>query len=147
MRKLNEVWHAYEHADAYLREKHSAARSPAGKAKWALLRHVSAQAYFVMLFACLEDRVDELCARLIARKRGQKSWRQRRLWDTVDIDRTDFMRKVALLADKGEQDYARVKGLYATRCEIAHGDFPPVGSIVLPSLYSEIVRLWKALHP
>jgi hypothetical protein len=112
-----------------------------------MLRHVNAQAYLVMMFACLEDRVNGLCARLVARKRSQASWRQRRPWDTVDLERTDFMRKVALLADKGSAQYARVKALYDTRCQIAHGDFLPLGSIDLLTLYAEIQRLWKALRP
>jgi hypothetical protein len=147
VRKLNEVGRAFLQADAYFGEKGSAARSPAGEAKWAMLRHVNAQAYLVMMFACLEDRVNGLCARLVARKRSQASWRQRRPWDTVDLERTDFMRKVALLADKGSADYARVKGLYETRCQISHGDFRPTGSIDLPASYAEIQRLWKALRP
>jgi len=101
----------------------------------------------MMLFACFEGRVTALCHRLVAPRRHQRSWRRRRLWDTVDVDRLHFMRKTALLVEKGGTHYNKIRDLYEIRCSIAHGKPERVGPLDLPFEYQEIARLWKALRP
>lgn len=95
-----------------------------------------------MMFACFEDRITSLCTRLVARKKRLASWRSRRLWDTVDVERLDFMRKVALFMDRGRTDYDEVRKLYKDRCDIAHGRFTMVA---VPSHYRDTARLWRTL--
>jgi hypothetical protein len=150
VRNVAEIWRAYLEVDSHLQERWQSARSERVRERWRRLRNVNDQAYFVVLFACFDDRVTSLCQRLVTRKRALTTWKQRRIWDTVDIERLDFMefmRKVALLLDKRHAAYGEVKTLYKTRCDIAHGAFKPVGAIDLPFEYKRIVRLWKALSP
>lgn len=147
MTSLRKIWRAYLAADAHLQERAREARSRTAQDKWTGLRDVNDQAYFMMLFACFEGRVTALCHRLVAARRHQRSWRWRRLWDTVDVDRLHFMRKTALLVDKGGTDYNKIRDLYEIRCSIAHGKPERVGPLDLPFEYQEIARLWKALRP
>lgn len=150
MRNLKETWQAYRELDRYLERQAHRARSKRGEEKWARRRELNDQAYFVTLFACFEDRVTELCRRLVKKKQNLRPWRQRRLWDTVDTDRIDlmsFMRKVALLIEKGSADFGKVTELYRDRCFIAHGTAGQVGPLDVPSRYRQIARLWRALRP
>ena len=58
-----------------------------------------------------------------------------------------FLRKAALLLEKGTQQYQEVQQLYDTRCKIAHGAFGQVGPVNLLVRYKQIQRLWRALRP
>ena len=147
MNSLKRIWRAYLESSGHLEAQETSAKSARTREKWARLRDLNDHAYFMMMFACFEDHVSDLCNRLVADKRNLASWRQRRLWDSVDVDRLHFMRKVALLVDRGSGDYAKVAGLYGTRCDIAHGRFAQVGPMMLSADYREFVRLWKALRP
>lgn len=150
MRKLRQILSAYGEADDRLRERQDRARSVRGQERWAKLRDIDDQAYFVMLFACFEDRVNELCERLVRKKQSQRSWRHRRLWDHLkpkELDRVPFKRRTALLIDKGSTHYRTASSLYDTRCQIAHGAPAEVGPLNVPSLYRQIAALWKALRP
>ncbi len=103
----------------------------------------------MILFACFEGRVTDLCRRLVESRRNAPSWRRRRLWDTIDVDRLrdsmPFMRRVAMLIEKGSADYGKVKELYGVRCDIAHEAPRTVEPIDLAVEYQEICRLWRAL--
>lgn len=150
MRTLTEIWGTYREINDRLVERQRRARSKAGQDRWAHRRNVNDQAYFVMLFACLDERVTTLCRILVARKQSLRSWRQRRLWDAVDAGRLEFMRfmqRVALVVEKGSADFGRIRTLYDARCYIAHGAFGRVAPMNLPSQYQQIVRLWRALRP
>jgi hypothetical protein len=47
--------------DGFLAQSELNATSPAAKARWSNLRHYNDQAYFVMLFAQLEQFIDARC--------------------------------------------------------------------------------------
>ena len=149
MKSLREIYSAYKEADGRLDLREGAAKTESSRARWTLLRSINDQAYFMILFACFESRVTDLCKRLVATKCRTPSWRRRRLWDTVDLSRMrlQFMRKVALLIEKGSADYARIHALYELRCDIAHGEPRKVGAINLAREYQEICRLWRSLSP
>jgi len=74
MTSLRHILTAYVESDGYLQRGEQAARSIRGREKWARLRNINNQAYFVMMFACFEDRVTQLCQRLVRRKRSLRSW-------------------------------------------------------------------------
>jgi len=145
VKSIRGIWTAYEQAEDNLRGNQRAAKSKTCQARWELLRRTNDQAYFMMLFACFEGRVTDLCERLVESRRAAPSWRRRRLWDAIDVSKLQFMRKAALLIEKGSSNYARVNDLYKVRCLIAHGAPTKVGAINLAADYQDICRLWKAL--
>ena len=147
MQKLMHIWATYQETNAYLLGKEAAAKSTRDRSRWERRRDVNDQAFFVMLFACFEDRVADVCERLVSRSRAKRLWKQRRVWDTIDLDRMVFLRKAALLLEKGTQQYQEVQQLYDTRCKIAHGAFGQVGPVNLLVRYKQIQRLWRALRP
>jgi hypothetical protein len=90
--------------------------------------------------------IDAQCAKLVTKKKSSAKWKSRRLWDSVDVDRLTFMRKVALLTDKGQPIYAQVDAYYDVRCKIAHGDSATVGPIALGVAVRDFQILAKALR-
>lgn len=150
MRKLDEIWSAYQEVDNFLRQREAAAKWPAARTRWERRRDLSDQAYYVMFFACFEDRVTSLCRKLVRRKQALSSWRQRRLWDQIDLNSfrdMPLLRKVALLVEKGSAEYGVVVDLYRIRNRIAHGAARQVGPLDLATRYKDIVRLWRVLRP
>ncbi len=146
MTSFREIRAAYLAIDLYLAQRESEGRTARRQAHWAKMRKYNHHAYFVMLFAQLEQHIDNLCAALIAQKKSSPQWKTRRLWDSVDVDRLTFMRKVALLTDKGQSTYARVDAYYDTRCKIAHGDSALVGVMFLPVVAGDLQAIAKELH-
>ena len=145
MTLFREIRASYLSTDSYLQMRETEGRTAHRKAHWAKLRMYNDHAYFVMLFAQLEQHVDNACASLIAKKKSSAKWKSRRLWDSVNLDRIAFMCKVALLTDKGESAYAQVERHYDTRCKIAHGDRRWSGAIVLPVVSGELQAIAKRL--
>ena len=88
------------------------------KKHWATLRRYNDHAYFVMHFAQLEQHVNDQCEKLIARQKAKANWTLRRPWDSLDMDRMDFMRRVSVLTEKGHATYAKVKSYYTVRNDI-----------------------------
>ena len=145
MTSFREIRNSFIKTDAFLLTQETNARSASLKARWAGFRRYNAHAYFVMLFAQLEQDIDNKCAALVATKKSAAKWRSRRPWDSVDLGRMDFMRKVALLTDKGQVAYAQIRDYYKTRCQIAHGESALVGVILLPAVSRDLQALAKAL--
>lgn len=139
------ILQAHSEANGQLDRKERGARSADGKAKWAQRRMVNDHAYFVMLFAQLESLVDERCDKLVAGKKAGRHWKARRLWDSIDLDRLAFMQRVALLCEKGQAVYGKVRRYYGIRCEIAHGDSPLVGPIALSMIVPDLFGIAAAL--
>lgn len=147
MTSYKEIHAAYLETDGYLAGRESASKSPSRRKHWAVLRRYNDHAYFVMHFAQLEQHVNERCEKLIARRQAGAKWASRRPWDSLDVDRMDFMRRVAVLTDKGQATYAKVKNFYRIRNDIAHGDNAAVGPMVLPAVAAELralARIMKA---
>ena len=140
MKLFEAILRAYTETNRYLKGREDAARKR--KALWGQRRMYNDHAYFVMLFGQLESRVNALCRKLIDGKRASGKWKTRRLWDSADIERMEFMRKVALLCEKGQAAYNRVHHYYRNhRCEIAHGGSSAVGAINLPLAAQELRQL------
>ena len=139
------IFASYLATDGYLLSEENGARTPNRKAHWAKLRLYNDHAYFVMMFAQLEQHIDNRCAALINRKKASPKWKSRRLWDSVDVERMTFMRKVALLTDKGHATYAQLDAYYDTRCKIAHGDIALVGAVAVPVVARDLQAIARAL--
>lgn len=146
MKLFRIILQTHSEADGYLARRESDARSPSGKSKWADRRMYNDHAYFVMLFAQLENLVNRRCEALFNRKKDAPEWKTRRLWDSIDSDRLSFLQKVAMLCEKGKSDYQQVQKYYKIRCDIAHGDSAKVGPIVLPLRAPDIVAIARKMR-
>jgi len=131
MKSFKSIHAAYLATDGFL-ARSELASTGAARARWTNLRSHNDQAYYVMLFAQLEQFVDVQCRKLIDTKRNSKVWKNRRLWDSTDPDRLQFMRKVALLTRKGAATHNKIDQYYDVRCDIAHGTTLAAGAIVVP---------------
>lgn len=85
------------------------------------VEQVNDSAYFFMLFARFEHLVTEFALARAAVGRQSSVPADRRVWTVIDVRKMDFLRRLALLTDKGSPDYATVKELYEDRNAIAHG--------------------------
>jgi len=142
MINYNEIHRAYVESDAYLGRKEAGARTPSGKTRWARARMFNDQAYFLMLFAQLEQRIMQEVVKLVNKKKVLGRWQDRRLWQEAKPDRISFMQKVALLTEKGQVTYNRMDQLYHDfRCAIAHGNTAAVGPIFIPTIAAELKRI------
>lgn len=124
MNDIKRVHKYYLETDSLLSAKESAARSPAERNRWALVRDANDQAHFALIFAQFEDVVNTLCTSLVNKMKGCSLWTRRRSWDVIDVgnlDRFPFMNRVALLTEKGNTDYNAVNSYYRVRCDIDHG--------------------------
>lgn len=146
MNSFKEIHTSFLATDAFLSERESAGRTAHRRAHWAKLKTYNGHAYFVMLFAQLEQHIDNLCDTLINKKRASAKWKLRRPWDSVDLERIPFMRKVALLTDKGRATYALVDEYYRIRCHIAHGNSATVAPIALPVVITDLKDIAKELN-
>src|ERR1700677_3232798 len=102
---FTEILNAYVETDAYLGRKESNTRTPAGMAKWVRRRRFNDQAYFLMLFAQLEQYIERQVSELVRRKRALAGWRGRRLWQDANLRRISFMQKVSFLTEGGQAAY------------------------------------------
>ena len=143
MRSFAHIHASYLATESFLSQSEFNAKGNRAKLRWARLRFFNDQAYFVMLFAQLEQFIDAECAQLIDRKKNSTISRNRRLWDSTDVDRMQFMRKVALLTEKGGTDYNKLDHYYDLRCDIAHGSPIAPGAIVVPIAVSDFRQFAK----
>ncbi|MDG5495677.1 hypothetical protein [Niveispirillum sp. BGYR6] len=124
MSPFKDIAEAYEIADDAMRAKMGAVRMASAADKFDelyLLSKITANAYFFMLFARFEHLVTQLALSEAETGRKASISRERRVWSVIDVRKMDFLRRLALLTDKGSPDYATVKELYEDRNAIAHG--------------------------
>lgn len=144
MKSLARITKAYRIVDDNLVREESNASGRA-KVRWTNARAVSDQAYFLVIFGQLEDHINHQCEKLLRTKRSS-AWPRSRLWDTFDLDRAEFMRKVALLVDKGTTEYRDVKKYYDVRCDLAHGALHAASPVAIAPVVIEFKRLAKQLR-
>jgi hypothetical protein len=121
---FKDITEAYEVADDAMRAKMGAVRIASAGDKFDelyLLSKITANACFFMLFARFEHLVTELALTRANDGRHTRNISERRVWAVIDVRKMDFLRRLALLTDKGSPDYATVKELYEDRNAIAHG--------------------------
>lgn len=110
-------------------------------------RALNDMAYFLFLFTRFEDRVNLRATQLIAKKKTT-IWSQKRAWEILDknhkAERLFFMDKVALLTEKGNQDYNLINSYYDQRNRIAHGKTFTV-AIDIGTVLQDFKRLYQIL--
>jgi hypothetical protein len=146
MRSFRQIHASYLATDDFLSKSELAAHGPKARQHWAALRFYNDQAYYVMFFAQLEQFIDSQCARLIDKKKRSRVWKSRRLWDSTDPGRMQFMRKVALLTQKGGTTYQKIEQYYDRRCDIAHGTHLAPGAIVVSVAVVDLRQFAKDLR-
>jgi hypothetical protein len=146
MRSFKQIHASYLATERFLSHSELNATSVSAKARWLSLRYYNDQAYYVMLFAQMEQLIDAECTKLIDRKKASAVWKNRRLWDSTDPDRMQFMRKVALLTEKGAATYNQIDQYYDLRCDIAHGTPLAPGTIMIPVAVQDFRQFAKDLR-
>lgn len=141
MKDFTGIYKAYYDSNDFFARKERLARTRNSTDLWARKKQINDYAYFVLLFAQLEDYINEQCTKLINKKLTLGSWKNRRLWDEITVDRMHFMRRVALLTEKGHTLYNKADKYYRLRCEIAHGDSSPGKLIHIPTVITDLKNL------
>jgi len=118
------------------------------ESKYQRKRELNDQAYFLFMFSRLEDCIRQQSAILITKKQNSiHSWKQRASWDILPNsarDQIPFKKRLALLIERGSQDYNLVVNYYKERNSIAHGgNF--ISSINMPLVISELKRLYQII--
>ena len=121
MKSFREILRAYLAVDTLLQAEGAAAGTATKKAAWAGNRRINDQAYFVILFAQLEEKIDASSESLVTKRAQGAGWSSRRPWDTFDPTRMSFKGRVSLLVDKRSTEYAKIMKYYIIRCDLAHG--------------------------
>ena len=89
---------------------------------WRYKRELNTHSYYVFLFSRLEDHIRTETINLIeTNKVNIPDWKSRSIWDITDSENLHFMKRVALLTQKGYTDYNKIKVYYDIRNTIAHG--------------------------
>lgn len=145
MKNLKKIYESYQAADGFLSNAESNASTQRDRQYWGERRSLNDQAYFLMMFAQLEDYINEKCQKLIGRKKASRKWVMRRLWDTVKADELQFKKKVALLTDKSGAVYKKVIDYYKIRCGIAHGTIYSPVPVSVPVVAQDILSIVKRL--
>jgi len=125
VKTIEKIFFQYSKINTYLLNKENTAKNQKDRDKWAESRKDNDNAYFALFFSQLEDKINELCKDLIAKKKSASNWKRKRAWMVYDqnkIETISFLNKASFLLDKSSVEYQNIQNLYKTRCKIAHGD-------------------------
>src|SRR4051794_4425171 len=137
MRSFRVIHQSYLATDGELARQEALATRRTQRERWRRARTINDQAFFVLIFAQLEDHVRVRCGRLIAKRRTLARAASRRIREIVEPDKLPFMKQVALLLDKGSAEYGQIKQYYDVRCDIAHGTIYPASPIFIPRVAAD----------
>ncbi len=104
-------------------------------------------AYFLFLFARLEDCIKEVSTTLINIKQSSSQWQDKRGWDILSsrrLGRLDLKKRAALLIEKGRNDYNDFEELYKLRNKIAHEGMIDA-TLSIPRIVSTIRKLYNVI--
>ena len=148
MSYLAKVYRSYLEADGFYARAELGC-SPSQRTSWAERRDINDKAYFVLMFSELEDRIAERVRKVIQRRSTTSSVLNQRVWKLLGRKEGNrglpFMDKTSMLLERGNAEYNMVKSHYDVRCDIAHGKASSIGSISIPSAYSDFVGLVKSI--
>ena len=111
---------------------------------------VNDSAYFVLAWGQLEAKINDECAKAIARRKSSPSWDIRRAWDAHNENdlRLRFEDRLALLLDRTNvvsDAYRRTVKLYGQRNLVAHGKSLATG-IDVPTIIGELYQIASELR-
>lgn len=127
MRDLQEIVTAYEQLDTHLEGLRSAdGTGGGGRDRIAQRQRIDDQAYFVLAWGQFESSVEDACREAIRRGQAQRDWRSSRVWSLYNPDdrRMSGLRfedRLALVLEKGSENWRRAMQHYNVRNQIAHG--------------------------
>jgi hypothetical protein len=140
MRDIDYVESAYFAADADMALQEINSTSQVDQEHWQLVRYVNDSTYYVSVFAQFEHAVRARVSNLIPNRRTSGSWPDRAAWDVLKSDNLPFMEQVALLFEKGKEEYNEIYEFYKERNTVAHGDFLKT-SVFVPGFIKRLVQL------
>lgn len=146
---FDEIGNIYKEIDKNYSDKELQARTKGHHKKestYSRKRQINDQAYFVFIFARLEDRIKTVTNKLIDSKvTTLTNWKTKRPWEKIkSIERLDFMSRVALLTQKGYSNYKSINDYYKIRNVIAHGGIY-TDPISIPGVIADMKRFYKDL--
>ena len=134
---------SYTQADSSLQQKWAGAKSRKSRDEWERLCELNDHAYFMVMFAQIEDLINTKFKKAVERSRQGRSKFGRGMALSVELDnleRVSFLNRVACLIDKGGATYRDIKELKGKRDDIAHGDTNVTG-IVIATMAQKIKQL------
>jgi len=151
MNILDKLEEQYQEIDGYFSKLEFEARTRGWNRKvekYKKRRKTNDQAYFLFIFTRLEDKIREESAKLIQRKKiSISSWRQRAAWDLLPSQpdgNLRFQSRLALLCEKGGNEFNLVLEYYKERNSIAHGgEF--IKPINMPTEIAKMKRIYREL--
>jgi hypothetical protein len=111
------------------------------------VRKLNDQAYFMILFAQMEDIISKKAERLVRiKKNSLKNWGSRRSWDIInkDIVQVHFKSRLGLLLDIKGKEFLTISKYYKIRNDIAHKG-TTTQSIFMPVVSADIEAITKML--
>ena len=127
MRDLQAIVAAYEQLDTHLEGVRSAADTDTGsRDRIAQRQRINDQAYFVLAWGQFESSVEDACREAIRRGQAQRDWRSSRVWSLYNpedrrLSGLRFEDRLALVLEKGSENWRRAMQHYNVRNQIAHG--------------------------
>ena len=127
MRDLRAIVAAYEQLDTHLEGRRSAATTrEGGRDRIAQMQRINDQAYFVLAWGQFESSVEDACRDAIRSGQAQRDWKSSRAWSLYNPDdrRLSGLRfedRLALVLEKGGENWRRAMRHYNLRNQIAHG--------------------------
>ena len=127
MRDLQAIVAAYEQLDTHLEGCRSAAATgEGGRDRIAQMQRINDQAYFVLAWGQFESSVEDACRDAIRSGQAQRDWKSSRVWSLYNPDdrRLSGLRfedRLALVLEKGGENWRRAMRHYNLRNQIAHG--------------------------
>ena len=127
MRDLPAIVAAYEQLDTHLEGLRSAgAAGEGGRDRIARMQRINDQAYFVLAWGQFESSVEDACREAIRSGQAQRDWKSSRAWslhnpDDRRLSGLRFEDRLALVLDRGSENWRRAMRHYNLRNQIAHG--------------------------
>jgi len=131
---------SYTQADSSLQQKWAGAKSRKSRDEWERLCELNDHAYFMVMFAQLEDLINTKFENAVSRSRQGRSKFGRGMAQWVDAERFSLLNKVSCLMDRACATYRDIHDLKRMRDRIAHGE-TNVPGIVIPTMAQKIKQL------
>lgn len=147
-RTLKDIRDSWTETDFYLASCELKARTSRRRSHWQHLRHVNNQSHYVTMLASFEDYVNRTLDKCLAKQTlTGKTWPRRRAWEvlrSVSERSLPFMSRIAVLSEKGGNEFNTISRYYSIRNDIAHGQFSSVPPLAIPSVYADLLEVARS---
>ena len=125
---LHHIANLYRQVDSYL-ESSRYLEDPLDDGASEIFRKqlINDQAYFLLAWGQLEAKIENACRSVIRHGRSQSDWKNRRIWMLYNpedrrLSGMSFENRLALVLEKGSENWKQTVQFYHVRNKIAHGD-------------------------